>query len=88
MTAHRLRSAMACGALLLPALSVNTFADAIDGDWCFAVLTLNIQGPRLRTPAGHDVTGDYSRHAFKYVAPANEPDTGTAVTMQLLSEGQ
>ena len=86
MTAHRWRSVVACGALMLPALSLDARADAIDGDWCFAVLTLNIQGSRLRTPAGHEVTGDYSRHAFKYIAPAHEPDTGTAITMQLLSE--
>ena len=61
-------------------------ADAIDGDWCFATQNLHIQGPRIRTPAGTEMTGDYTRHTFNYIIPANEPGAGTSIAMQLMSE--
>lgn len=48
-------------------------ADAIDGNWCAEDgRTLTINGPRITTPAGSTITGDYSRHGFVYVIPANE----------------
>lgn len=62
------------------------WADAIDGQWCFAGSSLEIQGPRIRTPGGHEISGTYSRHDFSYVVPANEPGGGSEVNMVLLSE--
>jgi hypothetical protein len=32
--------------------------------------------------------GDYDRHHFSYIVPANEPDAGATVAMVLLSELQ
>ena len=61
-------------------------ADAIDGDWCDGAANFHIQGPAIRTPAGKNITGDYSRHAFHYLAPAGEKDAGADVMMRLLNE--
>ena len=70
-----------CMAGLTPAL-----ADAIDGDWCNGISSLHINGPAIRTPGGKDMTGDYDRHAFRYVAPAGEKYAGAEVVMRLMSE--
>ncbi len=78
------RLGFAAAILLLSPLSAS--ADAIDGDWCFATQNLHIQGPRIRTPSGLEMTGDYSRHGFQYTVPTNEPGAGTAISMQLFSE--
>ncbi len=78
------RSWLAAAALL--AIGSNARADAIDGDWCYAAQNLNIQGPQIRTPAGTQAQGNYSRHAFEYVVPVNEAGAGTTVAMQLLGE--
>ena len=61
-------------------------ADAIDGDWCFGAANFHIQGSAIRTPAGKDIIGDYSRHAFHYLAPAGETDAGADVMMRLMNE--
>lgn len=67
-----------------PALAM---ADAIDGRWCSPDgMSLNIEGARLLTPGGARITGNYSRHAFTYVAPAGEAAAGSTVFMVLLSE--
>jgi hypothetical protein len=77
----------AASSVMVAAFSATAVrADAIDGDWCFAAQSLNIQGPRIRTPGGTDMTGDYTRHTFNYVVPGNEPGAGTSIAMQLLSE--
>lgn len=62
-------------------------ADAIDGSWCHSDgRRLSISGPLIITPAGTRTEGAYSRHAFDYVAPAGEPQPGTAIHMTLLGE--
>jgi hypothetical protein len=61
-------------------------ADAIDGQWCFASSHFEINGPNIRTPGGNSISGDYDRHGFKYVVPANEEGAGTQVVMVLLNE--
>jgi hypothetical protein len=62
-------------------------ADAIDGTWCGPDGgTLSIDGPRIVTPGHARLTGEYTRHAFRYEAPAREPDAGTQVTLLLLDE--
>jgi hypothetical protein len=78
------KSAWAACALLLSASAAR--ADAIDGDWCFMTQNLHISGPRIRTPGGNEMQGDYSRHTFNYVVPGNEAGAGTAIAMQLLNE--
>jgi hypothetical protein len=63
------------------------YADAIDGAWCHRTGgRMVIQGPFIVTPAGTRTRGDYTRHSFAYVAPANDPGAGTAVRMLLMNE--
>ncbi len=62
-------------------------ADAIDGQWCAVDgKRLDINGPRIRTPGGAKIQGDYDRHAFRYVVPAAEAGAGGTVNMRLLSD--
>ncbi len=72
--------------LLLLAAASPALADAIDGQWCFASSHLEIQGPSITTPGGNKIGGDYSRHGFRYVVPANEPDPGSEIVMVLHGE--
>jgi hypothetical protein len=72
------------GSLLAPALA---HADAIDGHGCAADgRVMTIAGASILTPGGTRMTGDYSRHAFSYVAPAGERDAGATIAMVLLNE--
>ena len=61
-------------------------ADAIDGQWCLGVSHFEISGPSIRTPGGNAITGNYDRHGFTYVVPANEEGAGTQIVMVLLNE--
>lgn len=62
-------------------------ADAIDGNWCAADgRVMTIEGPRILTPGGHQITGDYARHAFSYIVPVGEQDAGATIAMILLNE--
>jgi hypothetical protein len=66
----------------LPAL-----ADAIDGAWCSPEgKHLNIKGRSITTPGGATLEGDYSRHAFSYVAPASEPGGGDTIYMRIVND--
>ncbi len=63
------------------------WADAIDGSWCHADgRHMSIEGPAIVIPTGKKITGDYDRHAFNYVVPTGERDTGTAVAMILVDD--
>lgn len=74
-------------AALVALLAPPAFADAIDGDWCGPEgRHVAIQGPRIVTPAGNQLAGDYTRHSFAYVVPAKERDAGQTVAMRLLNE--
>ena len=65
----------------------GAWADKIDGDWCFDDgRHFSIDGPRIVTPLGSHISGDYARHAFSYVVPAPEPAAGQIVRMLLLNE--
>jgi molybdopterin molybdotransferase len=44
------------------------------------------EGTTILTPGGHKTTGSYSRHNFTYTVPAQEPDSGQPVSMQLVNE--
>lgn len=61
-------------------------ADAIDGQWCLASNHFAIEGPNILTPGGNRIGGNYSRHGFTYVVPANEPGAGTEIVMVLVNE--
>ena len=58
-------------------------ADAIDGEWCREGRNFKIEGPKIRTYGGTEMTGDYDRHGFRYTAPASDPDAGAQVSMVL-----
>ena len=72
---------------VLAALPGEARADAIDGQWCAVDgKRIDINGPRIRTPGGTQMQGDYDRHGFRYVVPAAEPGAGGTVVMRLLSD--
>ena len=62
------------------------FADAIDGDWCLKAKKLNIDGPKIVTPGGKTLAGDYDRHGFRYVAPAGERSAGKKIILNVLDD--
>jgi hypothetical protein len=65
------------------------YADAIDGNWCSAEgRHLSIAGSAVTTPGGAHITGDYTRHAFSYFAPAGEEGAGSSVQMRLMNEDE
>jgi len=62
-------------------------ADAIDGKWCFSDgRFMSIDGPKITTPAGTAITGNYDRHAFIYTVPAPETDAGAKIFMVMRDE--
>jgi hypothetical protein len=69
--------------VLLLGLIGPAAADAIDGHWCDDLKKhLEINGPAIVTPSGVSMQGDYNRHGFRYVEPAD----GKAIIMVLLNE--
>jgi hypothetical protein len=64
------------------------FADAIDGDWCSTAArrNLSIDGPRIVTPGGRTMQGEYSRHGFVYSAPSGEAEAGRRVELRLVND--
>jgi hypothetical protein len=75
---------IAAGALCL--MPEPARADAIDGQWCLGSSQFAIDGPSILTPGGNRIQGNYSRHGFFYVVPANEPGAGGEIDMVLLNE--
>lgn len=78
------------GLTIFAAMSIpsTAYADAIDGHWCYKDgRRLTIDGPRITTPGGKKMTGEYDRHGFIYIVPKKEPGAGKKVTMQMLDEG-
>jgi hypothetical protein len=76
---------LAAALILLPAGAAR--ADRIDGNWCLGDgHRMQIEGPRIVTPGGKQMQGDYSRHAFSYRVPESEPGAGALVSMVLLDE--
>ncbi len=78
-----LASAAAGGLLVAsPAL-----ADRIDGKWCSPEgKHVEIEGPKITTPGGAKMEGNYTRHSFSYTVPPAEPQTGSVIYMVLLNE--
>ncbi len=76
---------MAAVAAILTAPAAR--ADVIDGAWCHDRLgRMVIQGKSILTPGGTRTEGDYSRHTFRYVVPAGDPQAGLTIAMLLLNE--
>ena len=61
-------------------------ADAIDGDWCKDGQQFTIHGREIVMPSGNVTEGIYDRHAFAYVVPESEANSGAEITMSLRSE--
>jgi hypothetical protein len=62
-------------------------ADSIDGAWCSPDgKHLTIEGRKIKTPGGANIEGNYTRHAFQYVAPASEPSAGATIYMSLMNQ--
>ncbi len=78
--------AIAVSLWLVPVASA--LADQIDGDWCFPAdgRNLHIQGDDIVTPDGTSTTGDYTRHAFRYVVPDGDPGAGDEINMRQLND--
>ncbi len=76
----------ACGFALLLAPAAAR-AEAIDGHWCHKNgKRLSIEGPRIVTPNGTAMTGDYDRHGFSYVVPPGASGAGKRVDMALVDD--
>jgi hypothetical protein len=78
-----------CFTAILPVLlfGAPAMADVIDGDWCAEDgHHFSIQGPTITTPAGKQMSGQYTRHTFRYVAPDDEAGAGHEISMLLLNE--
>ena len=87
MTTMRILALAGLAAVLSGLAAAPARADVIDGDWCYSTTRhLTIKGPSIVTPGGHQLTGNYTRHSFTYVVPANEPDAGKTVNMILINE--
>ncbi|WP_372530056.1 hypothetical protein [Oricola sp.] len=72
---------------LLPAflvLAAPARADVVDGNWCSGDgRSINIDGTLVTIPSGVHVRGEYSRHVFRYVGPADGPESGHDIRMFL-----
>lgn len=64
----------------------SAHADAIDGSWCFKGRHLAIEGPKMLTPGGKTIEGDYDRHGFIYNAPAGEKEAGSTVFIATIDD--
>lgn len=85
MTREKWAATLVAGGLGLTPMTA--WADAIDGDWCSADgRHMSINGPRLVTPGGTHMEGQYRRHSFAYTVPASEPAAGTEVALVLIHD--
>lgn len=81
------RSAPAAFALLACLAAGVARADAIDGHWCAAEgAMLSIDGPRMVTPGGARIEGEYTRHGFAHVVPGGEPGGGQKAVLTLAGD--
>jgi len=73
--------------LSLVASAGSAQADAIEGNWCHPQHgNFEIRGPNILTPGGQQMTGDYSRHGFEYVAPAGERAAEESINLALVDD--
>jgi hypothetical protein len=72
---------------VLIGVSGPAHADAIDGNWCHpAGGNLEIHGSDIITPGGAQISGDYTRHTFRYVAPTGERAEGHTINMASIDD--
>src|SRR5215471_17457029 len=81
-----MRRVVILGCLAVVAAVCPARADAIDGQWCLGSSHFKINGPSIRTPGGNQIMGNYDRHGFTYVVPANEEGAGGQIVMVLPNE--
>ena len=83
----RLTLTIAGSVSALVLLSHPSSADQIDGDWCYPAdgRNLHIQGDDIVTPNGTGTKGDYTRHAFRYIIPDEDPGAGDEINMRQLN---
>lgn len=86
MISRRMTMLTALGVLALFWSDQSARADAIDGSWCFQGRHLAIEGPKMLTPGGKTINGEYDRHGFIYKAPAGEKEAGSTVYIVQLHE--
>jgi hypothetical protein len=83
----RLGAAIATLALTLALAATAAWADQIDGEWCAEDgRVMSIEGPRMVTPGGNRILGEYTRHTFSYTVPGDEPGAGTTTAMRQLHD--
>ena len=76
---------LAIAAMLVPI--GQAWADAIDGEWCVSDgRYMTIDGPKILTPGGTRMTGNYDRHGFSYTVPSGETGAGSTVSMVLVND--
>lgn len=74
-------------AAMLMAFIGPAHADAIDGNWCHTEHgNFEIRGSSILTPGGTQMTGEYSRHTFRYVAPAGERAATKTINMAITDD--
>ena len=67
--------------------ATSAWADQIDGEWCHDDgRIMSIEGPRMVTPGGNRIVGEYTRHTFSYTVPSDEPGAGATTSMRQLHD--
>ena len=77
--------------VLVGALSATpALADQIDGTWCKPNSNdrMSINGPRVITPEGNEVTARYSRHDIEYDVPEGERPVGGRIHAEQLDDNR
>lgn len=73
--------------LSLGVMTQMAYADSIDGNWCHTEGgNFEIRGSEILTPGGARMTGEYSRHTFRYVAPVGERAAGRTLNMAIIDD--
>ncbi|MEH6752882.1 MAG: hypothetical protein V7788_01790 [Alphaproteobacteria bacterium] len=73
--------------VMLVSFSTTAQADAIDGNWCHSEFgNFEIRGSNILTPGGLQMTGEYSRHTFRYIAPPGERAATKAINMAIVDD--
>ncbi|MHA1536516.1 MAG: hypothetical protein ACTSUD_03085 [Alphaproteobacteria bacterium] len=87
MTGKAIGLLIACFAVAATMQAGPARADAIDGNWCSpGGKHISIDGPRIVTPGGTKMKGEYGRHGFRYVVPPREKPAGARVEMRQIDE--
>ncbi|WP_425416827.1 hypothetical protein [Oricola indica] len=77
-------------ALILPALllfAAPARAHEIDGNWCSADgRMLSVHEGTASIPSGAKVIGEHKDHIFRYVGPAEDPESGHDVRIRIFHD--